>query len=131
MTIASMSRWFEQRTGEPVPAAVRLLLHAADPKAPPFTTARPVVMTTPTPELLDGLLQHPATGAFLDDRLGPTTVIIPDDAVADLRAALAALGLSLGEIGVLPPKPAPTPTPRPSPTPAPPPTKTSPRPKRS
>ena len=119
MTIASMSRWFEQRTGEPVPAAVRLLLHAADPQAPPFTTARPVVMTTPTPELLDGLLQHPATGAYLDERLGPTTIIIPDDAVDDLRAALTTLGLTLGDLGVLPPRPTTNPAPRPAPAPAP------------
>ncbi len=113
MTIAQMARWFEQRTAEAVPSAVRLLLHAADPKVAPFATARPVIMTTPTPELLDGLLQHPATGAYLDERLGPTTVIIPDDAVADLRAALATLGLKLGEIGAAPPKPAPTPLPAP------------------
>ena len=133
MTIGTLARWFEQRTGEPVPAAVRLLLHAADPKAPPFTTARPVVMTTPTPELLDGLLQHPATGAYLEERLGPTTVVIPDDAVADLRAALAALGLKLGEIGELPPKFDSLPVPRPAPLPGPPPkaTKPSPRSKRS
>ena len=115
MTIAQMSRWFEQRTGEAVPAAVRLLLHAADPQVEPFATRRPVVMTTPTPELLDGLLQHPATGAYLDERLGPTAVMIPDDAVADLRAALATLGLTLGEIGAAPPKPAPLPAPRPAP----------------
>ncbi len=119
MTIAQMARWFEQRTGEAVPAAVRLLLHAADPQVDPFPTARPVVMTTPTPELLDGLLQHPATGAYLDDRLGPTTVIIPDDAVADLRAALATLGLTL-DLPDTPPQ-APESTP---------PSKASPRPKR-
>ena len=135
MTIAAMSRWFEQRTGEPVPAAVRLLLHAADPTAPPFTTARPVVMTTPTPELLDGLLQHPATGGYLEDRLGPTTVIIPDDAVDDLRAALANLGLTLGGLGILPPRPAPAVSPKPAlappSTPASKASKTSPRSKRS
>jgi hypothetical protein len=54
-------------------------------------------MTVPMPELLDGLLQHPATGLLLGDRLGPSTVIVPDDAVDDLRKALAKLGLSLGE----------------------------------
>ncbi len=132
MTIAQMARWFEQRTGEEVPAAVRLLLHAADPRVEPFPTKRPVIMTTPTPELLDGLLQHPATGAYLDDRLGPTTVIIPEDAVSDLRAALATLGLTLGELGAAAPKPVPAPSAPPK-TPPPPAikTKTTPRPKRS
>ena len=136
MTIAAMARWFEQRTGEAVPAAVRLLLHAADPRVAPFGAARPVIMTTPTPELLDGLLQHPATGAYLDERLGPTTVIIPDSAVADLRAALATLGLALGDIGANLPKPTPVPLPPPAPAPKPAPTpaakatKSSPRTKR-
>ena len=130
MTITQMARWFEQRTGEAVPAAVRLLLHAADPQVAPLATARPVVMTTPTPELLDGLLQHPATGAYLDDRLGPTTVVIPDDAVADLRAALATLGLTLGEIGATAPQLPPAPAPKAAPAPAAKPTKSPTKPKR-
>lgn len=120
MTITALARWFEQRAGEPVPAAVRLLLHAADPRVAPFGAARPIIMTTPTPELLDGLLQHPATGAYLDERLGPTAVIVPDAAVADLRAALATLGLALGEIGAALPRPTPAPMPPPAaPRPAP------------
>jgi Helicase conserved C-terminal domain len=97
VTPAQMSRWFQQRTGGELPAAIRLLLHAAGPKVEPFITSRPVVMNVPMPELLDGLLQHPATGLLLGERLGPSTVIIPDDAVEDLRRALAKLGLSLGE----------------------------------
>jgi len=102
MTAAQMARWFTQRTGEDVPAAVRLLLHAATPGVAPFPAGRPVVMTTPTPELLDGLLQHPATGNYLGDRLGPTTAIIPDDAVEPLGRALAALGLALGDPSAAP-----------------------------
>ncbi len=96
MTPAQMTRWFQQRTGEDVPSAVRLLLHAAGPRVEPFPTRRPVVMTTPTADLLDGLLQHPSTGEFLGERLGPTTVIVPDDALEGLRQALADLGLALG-----------------------------------
>ncbi len=95
MTPAQLARWFQQRTGDDLPAAVRLLLHAAGPRVEPFPTRRPVVMTVPTPELLDGLLQHPATGPYLGDRLGPTTVIIPDDDIEGLRRALADLGLAL------------------------------------
>lgn len=98
LTPAQMSRWFQQRTGGELPASILLLLHAAGPKVEPFTAARLVVMTVPAPELLDGLLQHPATGLLLGDRLGPTTVVVPDDALADLRRALRDLGLSLGEV---------------------------------
>ncbi len=111
-TAAQMSRWFQSRTGEDVPAAVRLLLHAAGPGVEAFPTRRPVVMTVPTPELLDGLLQHPATGDFLGERLGPTTVIIPDDAVPGLGKALVALGLALGDPSA--PEPPPEPPPRPA-----------------
>ena len=97
MTVAQMSRWFQQRTGGEMPAAIRLLLHAATPGVGPFPTRRPIVMSAPSPDLLDGLLQHPATGPHLGDRLGPTTAIIPDDDIEPLRKALADLGLTLGE----------------------------------
>ncbi len=97
LTAAQMSRWFLQRTGEEMPAAIRLLLHAARPGNGPFLTRRPIVMTAPSPELLDGLLQHPTTGPHLGDRLGPTTAIIPDEDFELLRKALTELGLSLGD----------------------------------
>jgi hypothetical protein len=73
------------------------LLHAATPGITAFPTRRPIVMTVPTEELLDGLMQHPSTGPHLGDRLGPTTAIIPDDDFEPLREALADLGLKLGD----------------------------------
>ncbi|WP_435010024.1 helicase-associated domain-containing protein [Tundrisphaera lichenicola] len=108
LTAAQLSRWFEQRTGSALPSAIRLLLHAAGPKVEPFQAARPVVMEVPTPELLDGLLQYPTTGPLLGDRLGPNSVVIPDDAVDDLRRALRELGLKLGQIPPALPEPGPT-----------------------
>ena len=127
MTPAQLSRWFLQRTGDDLPAAVRLLLHAADRSAPPFAVRRPIVMTTPTPEILDGLLQHPRTGEFLGDRLGPTSVVIRDEAMAGLGRALATLGLKIdslpasGEPSSPPPQaqPAPATEARPAATPRP------------
>ena len=97
MSPAQMGKWFLQRTGGELPAAIRLLHHASGPRVEPFTSARLVVMTVPSPELLDGLLQLPSTGLLLGDRLGPTNVIVPDDALADLRRAIAELGLSIEE----------------------------------
>ncbi|WP_435017570.1 helicase-associated domain-containing protein [Tundrisphaera sp. TA3] len=121
MTPAQLSRWFLQRTGADLPAAVRLLLHAAGKDVRPFPTRRPVVMTAPSPEILDGLLQHPTTGAYLGDRLGPTSVIVPDESLDELREALADLGLRLDDPGAAridPPAPAPPPPPpKPAPTP--------------
>jgi hypothetical protein len=99
LTVAQMSRWFQQRTGSELPSAIRLLLHAATPGITAFPTRRPIVMTVPTPELLDGLMQHPSTGPHLGDRLGPSTAIIPDDDFEPLRKALSELGLKLGNPG--------------------------------
>ena len=97
MTVAQMSRWFEQRTGSELPSAIRLLLHAATPGIGPFPTRRPIVLTVPSAELLDGLMQHPSTGPHLGDRLGPTTAIVPDDDYEPLTRALQELGLSMAD----------------------------------
>ncbi len=97
LTVAQMARWFQQRTGSEMPSAIRLLLHAATPGIEPFSTRRPIVLTVPSEELLDGLLQHPSTGPHLGDRLGPTTAIVPDDDLEYLRKALSDLGLKLGD----------------------------------
>jgi hypothetical protein len=97
LTVSQMSRWFLQRTGSEMPSAIRLLLHAATPGISAFPARRPIVMTVPTEELLDGLMQHPSTGPHLGDRLGPTTAIIPEDDFEPLRKALAELGLILGD----------------------------------
>jgi hypothetical protein len=97
LSVAQMSRWFSQRTGGEMPSAIRLLLHAATPGNGPFSTRRPIVMTAPSAELLDGLFQHPSTGPHLGDRLGPTTAIVPDEDFESLRRALAELGLAMNE----------------------------------
>ena len=99
MTVAQLAKWFAQRTGGEMPSAIRLLLHAATPGVGPFPTRRPIVMTVPSPELLDGLMQHPSTGPHIGDRLGPTTAIVPDDDLEPLGRALRELGLSLSSPG--------------------------------
>jgi hypothetical protein len=94
-TASGLARWFAQRAGTDIPPAIRLLLHAAGPGSPPLQTSRPLVLNVPTPELLDGLAQHPLTRDCLGDRLGPTAAIVPDDAIERLRRALESLGLLL------------------------------------
>ncbi len=94
-TPAQLSRWFPQRTGAEMPAAVRLLIHASGPDASPLPTTRPLILHAPTADLLDGMLQHPNLRDHLGDRLGPTAVIVPEGSHADLAEALARLGLSM------------------------------------
>ena len=98
LTAQSLSQWFQRRTGADTPPAIRLLLAALASQISPLLTSRPLVLHTPSSELLDGLAQHPETCNLLGDRLGPTTVVIPDDALVAFRQALTRLGLRIAGI---------------------------------
>lgn len=93
LTAASLSRWFLQRAGAALPAAIRLLLHAAAPEGEPIAATRPLVLSVPSESLLDGLLQHPETSPYLGDRLGPTAVVVVEALWPRLREVLTGLGL--------------------------------------
>jgi hypothetical protein len=54
-----------------------------------------LVLTGAPPELIDGLLQHPATRSLLGERLGPTCVAIPDDHRAALQDILKELDIDI------------------------------------
>jgi hypothetical protein len=71
------------------------LLLAAGPRVPALTAGRPLVVRTPTGEILDGLVQHPETRDLLGERLGPTAVAISADALPAFRLAVARLGIPL------------------------------------
>ena len=95
LTPALLSHWFQRRTGGDIPPALRLVLAARSSRVPPLTTSRPLVLHAPSAETLDGLAQHPETRDLLGDRLGPTSVVIPDASLGPLRLALERLGLGL------------------------------------
>jgi hypothetical protein len=101
LTAASLSRWFLQRSGVGLPAAIRLLLHAAAPGTEPIEVTRPLVLTVPTEDLLDGLLQHPDTAPHFGDRLGPNSAIVRETSWHDLRQTLDALGLPFADVSDL------------------------------
>ncbi|HEY2156649.1 MAG TPA: helicase-associated domain-containing protein [Isosphaeraceae bacterium] len=92
-SVSSLTRWFHQRSGTGLPAAIRLLLHAAAPEGEPIAATRPLVLSVPSESLLDGLLQHPETAPYLGDRLGPTAVVVVEPLWPRLREVLDALGL--------------------------------------
>lgn len=58
-----------------IPPTVRLLLAAKSSHFPALKAARLLVTNLRSPDLLDGLLQHPATAPFLGRCLGPTSVV--------------------------------------------------------
>jgi hypothetical protein len=98
-TPASLTRWFARRAGVELPPAIRLLLHSAGAEAPPLRVERPLVLSTPSEDLLDGLFQHPETRDYLGTRLGPTAVVVAETLLPSLREAARRLGLTLaGEI---------------------------------
>jgi hypothetical protein len=99
LTLGVLSSWYARRTGAEMPPAVRLLAVALNSRVPPMATSRPLLLHTPSAELLDGLLQHPETGIHLGIRLGPTSVVVPDESLEAFRGALERLGLSLREPG--------------------------------
>jgi hypothetical protein len=90
-----LAEWYERRTGGEIPPAVRLLLAPRTSRIPPLKTVRLTVLNLPSAQLLDGLVQHPATRQWLGDRLGPRTVAIPDENLPSLQKALKELGISL------------------------------------
>jgi hypothetical protein len=95
MSAPQLVEWYTRRTGGDIPAAVRLLLAARTSRVPQLKAARMLILNLPTAELLDGLIQHPATSRWLGDRLGPISVVIAEDRLAPLKNALKDLGIDL------------------------------------
>jgi len=95
LTLDPLSDWYAKRTGSEMPAAVRLLLLAADRRVAPLEVERSLVLRTPSAELLDGLLQHPSSRDHLGERLGPTAILVPEECLPALRRTLEELGLAL------------------------------------
>ncbi len=90
-----IAEWFLRRTGAPPSPAIRLLLGTTSPAPTGLKARRIVVLFTPTSELADGLLQHPATCDLMGDRLGPTAVAVPEATLEKLQGVLKELRLDV------------------------------------
>ncbi len=89
--------WFVARSGQPLPPAARLLLHA------PQWTAQArsaLIVRLPCPEAVDGLLQWSPARNWIAERLGPQVIRVEPEHLGSLQAALAAIGLP---VEILPP----------------------------
>ena len=95
ISASQLAEWYSRRTGGEVPSAVRLLLLAKASRVPALKAARMLVLELPNPELLDGLLQHPATSPLAWQALGPLSVAIDDDQMPALQKACKDLGIDL------------------------------------
>lgn len=92
LNLRVLEEWFQQRTGQAISPAGRLLLIGS--QVPPGELRRRLVLHVAAPEIADGLLQWPGTRALFEDRLGPTALTVAEANVAVLRERLAGLGMS-------------------------------------
>ncbi len=95
ITVMGLETWFAQRTGQPLPPAVRMLLTVAT--LPPPRFRRQLVLHVPGAEIADGLLQWPETRGLIESRLGPTTLVVPEESMPLLRERLKAMGVMVAE----------------------------------
>ncbi|WP_165065331.1 helicase-associated domain-containing protein [Paludisphaera rhizosphaerae] len=94
LTPVLLADWFLRRTGEAPTPAVRLMMRPTEAKGRrPWPARRLLVLTAPSAELLDGIMQHPETGPLLSERLGPVSVVVSDDQLDRLRIALQRFGV--------------------------------------
>jgi hypothetical protein len=90
-----LEAWFQQRTGRSIPASAHLLLTGA--QLPPPDLRRHLVLHVATEEIADGLLQWPPTGTLIEDRLGPTALVVSEENVSKLQEQLRVLGMLRGD----------------------------------
>jgi hypothetical protein len=88
-----LEEWFLQRAGRPLSPAAQLLLNGST--LPPVDLRSQLVVQVATPEIADGLLQWSGTRALIQDRLGPTALVVAADNVELLKERLAGLGIGL------------------------------------
>ncbi len=111
LTQSALSRWYLQRTGSALPAAVRLLLYAGASSSQIIEINRPIVLSIPDADLLDGLFQHPETSPYLAERLGPQAATVKPETWDEFQAVLTRLKLPFRDGPPPPPPPAPAPPP--------------------
>ncbi len=95
MLLGTLEAWFQQRAGQPLPAAARLLM--AGDQMPPSRFERHLVLHVPNEETADGLMQWPETRELIAARLGPTALAVTEENAEELRRRLKAVGLALLE----------------------------------
>jgi hypothetical protein len=93
MGVRGLEEWFTQRTGQPLPAAARLLFIGS--QLPASELRKQLVLHVPTVEVADGLLQWPGTRGLIQERLGPVTLVIAEEDLVALRERLTELGVSV------------------------------------
>jgi len=95
MQLGTLETWFQQRCGQPLSAAARMLMLGN--QLPPSKFQRLLVLQVGNVELADGLLQWPATRGLIASRLGPTALVINEEQLPQLLERLREAGLPIPE----------------------------------
>jgi hypothetical protein len=95
ISLTTLESWFQQRTGQSLSPAARLLLIGSELPSPELR--RHLVLHVATADLADGLMQWPETRSLIEARMGPTALAVIEENATRLRDRLAALGISLAE----------------------------------
>lgn len=93
MTFGRLEEWFDDRTGEPPSAAIRLLWHRGNLGG--IRLDSEWVLRVPDVEVADGLVQWPATASLIRERLGPTALVIASADLERMRERLRDLGVDI------------------------------------
>jgi hypothetical protein len=95
LSASTLETWFQQRAGQMLPASARLLLSGSQSEPPRLR--RHLVLHVADESLADGLQQWPETRSLIEDRLGPTTLVVGEEQVKLLRERLQAAGITIRE----------------------------------
>jgi hypothetical protein len=97
VNVSILENWFWQRSGQALTSAARLLL--TGPDSPPAQLRRQLILHVANEEIADGLEQWPATRGLIQERLGPTAILVLEENVPALEERLQTLGITLQVAG--------------------------------
>src|SRR5262249_49320310 len=87
----ALNAWFLRRSRDELSGTAKLLL--AGDEAPPSRLEQVTVLRVPTAELADGIVAWAETRDLIRERLAPTLLAVPAEAVETLLARLGSLGV--------------------------------------
>jgi hypothetical protein len=93
LSLFALEEWFQQRTGQSLSPAIRLLKTA--PFHPAAEMKQQLVLHVSSSHLADGLMQLPETRGLFQARLGPTAIALEPEHADELRQRLEHLGLAI------------------------------------
>jgi hypothetical protein len=93
ITITDLEQWCLDRSGQLISSAARLLFNGSGGQVGHFGSK--LVIQLPTESVTDGVVQWPKTARYVENRLGPTALVIAEPNFPAFRAELLGIGVEL------------------------------------